>query len=201
MTIPSTLAALVPWVISHGYIIIFLVSLVEGSLITAAAGVAAGLGYFNIFLVILISNSADLIGDVFYYHIGKYSSGVLDSKFFKFLGFHEERVLKIKNLLHNNIYKALLVIKLSPLIGPTGLITVGAVRVPFPRFFRSTVVISTVKASFFGFLGFLLSKTYLHSGKLLNHVEYIAFGLVLIFIFIQIAYTKITRRLAEKLEK
>jgi len=50
-----TFTDLVSWIIAHGYFIFFFTALVEGPLVTTAAGVAAALGYYNIIIIVLIA--------------------------------------------------------------------------------------------------------------------------------------------------
>jgi membrane protein DedA with SNARE-associated domain len=201
MTIPHTLAGLVPWIIANGYWLFFIAAVIEGSLVTTAAGVVAGLGFFNIFLVFLVSMVADLVGDFIYYFIGRSSRNVLHSKFFRFFGMNAERIKELERIIHTHTTKALLLIKLSPLIGPPGLISVGAVRVPLRKFFKTTLAITACKAVFFGLLGFLSAKSYLGISKFLSHGSYVIIAIAAIVIFIHILYRRFTKRLTDTLEQ
>lgn len=199
--IPHTLTGLVPWIMLHGYTLFFIATVIEGALVTTAAGVVAGLGYFNIFAVIGISIAGDLVGDIAYYFIGRFSENIIHSKFFRFFGFHEERVEEMKKLLHTHTAKALLLIKLSPLIGPPGLISVGAVNVPFRKFLKMTVIISACKAVFFGLVGYFSAQSYVHISKAISHGQYLFIGLILFLVLVQVLYKKAAKRLTKKLEE
>ena len=199
MAVPSTLASLVPWIVGHGYLLFFIAAIIEGSLVTTAAGVVAGLGFFNVFLVMLISTGGDFVGEVVYYAIGRYSHRMLHSKFFRFLGLHDKRIEEMKTLLHKHTNKALLFIKLSPLIGPPGLIAVGTAKVPFKKYLKSTTLISMGKAVFFTLLGFFCAKSYLQISAAVSHGQYFIFALILLVIIVNILYRKGTLRLSKKL--
>jgi membrane protein DedA with SNARE-associated domain len=201
MTIPHTLAGLVPWIIANGYWLFFIAAVIEGSLVTTAAGVAAGLGYFNLPLVILISIAGDLVGDLTYYFIGRSSQKILHSKFFRFFGMTPERVEDLERLIHAHTGKSLILIKLSPLIGPPGLITVGAVRVPLRKFFKITLAITAVKAVVFGLLGFVSAKSYLGISKFFNHGAYVIGVIVIVIVTVHILYRRFTKRLADRLQQ
>lgn len=201
MTIPHTLAGLVPWVITNGYWLFFIAAVIEGSLVTTAAGVAAGLGYFSLPLVMLISVAGDLVGDLVYYFIGRSSQTILHSRFFRFFGMTPERVEDLERLIHTHTGKSLILIKLSPLIGPPGLITVGAVRVPFLKFLKITLAITATKAIFFGLLGFVSVKSYLGISKFFSHGSYVIGAIVLMIAIVHLLYRRYTKRLAVTLEK
>lgn len=108
----NTLASLVPWIIAHGYIIFFLVALIEGPLISMAAGVALALGHFNIVIIIILSMFGNLFADILFYSIGHYSRNIFKSNIFKRIGITESYVLRVKELLHTHTKKSLLFIKL-----------------------------------------------------------------------------------------
>jgi membrane protein DedA with SNARE-associated domain len=187
----STLALLVPWVIAHGYAIFFLAALIEGSLVSTAAGVAAALGFFNVFIIIFISICGDVFADVFYYWIGHRSANVLNSKFFRYIGVTEEKVKKVKDLLHTHVNKSLLLIKLSPFMGPPGLLIVGAVHVPFKKFFKSILIISIIKAFFFVLLGYFSGFAYLQLSKVIANTQSVII-IIAIILVIYFLYKKIS---------
>lgn len=196
--IPHTLAGLVPWVTANGYLLFFIATILEGALVTTAAGVVAGLGSFNLFYVVLISIAGDAVGDVVYYLIGRSSHKILYSRFFRFLGANTARVKEFERLIHAHTNKALVFIKLSPLVGPLGLISVGTVRVPFQKFIKTALVITVIKSLFFGLLGFFSAKSYLEINNLINHGPYIIGIIVLIIIAINILYRRFVSDLAGK---
>ena len=187
----STLALLVPWVIAHGYAIFFLAALIEGSLVSTAAGVASALGFFNVFIILFISICGDIFADVFYYTIGHRNANVLNSKFFRYLGVTEERILKVKELLHTHVNKSLILIKLSPFFGPPGLLIVGAVHVPFKKYFKSILIISIIKALFFVLLGYFSGFAYLQLSKVIANTQSVII-IIAIMLVVYFLYRKIS---------
>jgi len=99
-------ASLVPWVINHGYLLFFIVAVIEGPLVTAAGGVAAALGYYNIYLIILLAVAGDVGGDFFYYSIGSLANKSIKSGRLNFLGITHKRVEYIEKLLHKRTGRA-----------------------------------------------------------------------------------------------
>jgi len=197
----TTLAGLVPWIVGHGYLLFFILAVLEGSLVSTAAGVAAGLGFFNVFIVIALSVAVDLVGDVFYYMLGYYGHNFLKSRFMRFIGLNDRRIEETKKLLHTHTNKSLIVIKLSPLLGPPGIVTVGMVHLPFRKFFKSTSIISVCKSLLFVLLGFSSAQTYLQLSRTISHGQYVVVIIAAALLLIYYIYRKIIVRAERKLGK
>jgi len=197
----TNFALLVPWIIAHGYLIFFLAALIEGPFVTAAGGIAAALGYYNIFLIILLAIAGDLGGDVFYYGLGYRLNKLIKSKRLWFLGITPERVTKIEGLLHKHIVKAVLFVKMAPVIGPAGLMILGAVRAPFKKVIKTGLYIVVPKSVFFALVGFYSAKAYLYLDKTIIKGQYILGVIVAIAILLYLAYKAITAKMAKELEK
>lgn len=199
--IAKDLTILVPWIIAHGYFIFLVIAIIEGPFVTIAGGIAAALGYFNIYIIIILAISGDLGGDVLWYGLGYKSQNIIKSKFFRYLGATDQRIIKMENLIHTNIRKAVIIAKLSPLIGPVGHIIIGTTRVSFKKFFETATAIAIPKSIFFALVGYFSVKVYLNINKTVSHTEYALLGIGIIIAVIYFLYTKATKRVAEKLEK
>ncbi len=192
---------LVPWIISHGYLIFLILATIEGPLSTIAGGIIASLGYFNIFIVLLLAVVADLGADLVYYSIGYRGHHLIHSRLFRYFGLTEEKVEKIKHLLHQHTYYALLLVKLSPLIGPIGLVSIGITRLKFKKFFWSSLEISLPKSFFLVFLGYYFGESYQRLNRIIHNGPYIIIGLLVVISIIYFAYLKIMARVTKKIEK
>ena len=119
------------WVIANGYWFIFLVMCVEGPMTTAAAGFASALGYFDPFIVLLLSILGDLVPDSIYYSLGYFGRGPMVEKAIHYFGLTKERVLRIENLLKEHFGKTMVVLKLTPIVPTLGFILVGYLKLSF----------------------------------------------------------------------
>ena len=197
----NDLAQVVPWVIAHGYLIFWLIATIEGPITTIAGGVAASLGYFNFFIILLLAIAADVGGDLMYYWIGYNVHNLKNLRFFRFLGFSPKRIDQLRDLLQHHTRKALLLVKISPFIGPLGIFMVGAVRLKFKRFFRVALEIGLPKSLFFVILGYYSGQSYLELSHLLNNNQYVIGGLAILVIVIYLIYIKVTARISRNLLK
>ena len=150
----TTFSGVFDWIIQHGYPLMFLVMLVEGPVVTAAAAFAAALGYFNIFMVFVLSLLGDAVSDVTYYFIGYWGRVMLVRKYGPRFGLTEDRIKKIEAFFHRHPNKTLIALKLTPVVPTPGLMIVGASRMPLRKFLTVCSVVILPKTVFFMILGY-----------------------------------------------
>lgn len=196
----TTYTTLVPWIIAHGYFIFLIIAIVEGPLVTVAAGIAAALGYYNIYIITILSILGDIGGDVLYYGIGYVSKNIIRSKFFRFFGINEERITKIERLVHGHIRKSVLITKFSPIVGPFGHIIIGSTRASFRKFIETATAIAIPKSIFFVLVGFFSVKAYININKTIKHGELAVAIIAAVIGIIYVFYRKFSARVTEKLK-
>ena len=64
------------WLIRNGYLVMFLVMLIEGPAVTAIGALGAALGHFNVFIVFILSFFANFLPDVLYYYMGHWGGAM-----------------------------------------------------------------------------------------------------------------------------
>lgn len=80
-TLFSSLSNLIFTEIS-GYFFMFIGIIIEGPIVTSSAGFAASLGYFNVWIVLLLSVLGNLIGDIAHYFFGRFfRKKIIDKKY------------------------------------------------------------------------------------------------------------------------
>ena len=190
-------AALVPWVIAHGYFLFFLAALLEGPLVNAAAGVAAALGYFSLPLILLIALAGDLIADMIAYAVGYFGGRPLAERYGHFVGLTEERLKRFESVIHRHTGKALLFFKLSPVIPIPGLMLVGALRVDVRRFIKMSLLISLPQVLFFTLFGFFSGKAYQYVSGTILGVRDALFSVGFLIVVVYLVSRKISHRIAK----
>lgn len=153
----SSFSEALAWLIRYGYPLMFVLMLIEGPVVTAAAAFAAGLGYFNIWIVFVLSFFGDLLTDIFYYAIGYWGREKMLARYGGRVGLTKERMERIEEYLRRHAVRGLAIIKLLPVIPTAGLITAGAIRMPLKQFLRvtslvilGTTILQTVIGFYFG---------------------------------------------------
>jgi membrane protein DedA with SNARE-associated domain len=194
----STPAAILSFLESQSYLIIFWVIFIEGPIITYIAAFAASMGFFNVFIIFLISIAGNCLCDVALYIIGRigkrtivrgYVKGLLDSK----------RIVRIKEFLKENPGKTLTVIKLTPSLPTPGLILAGLIDVPVGKFIYYSLVITTAYSAVLSFLGYYSGVAFMMLAKYFRYGQYVGAALVLIvvlaFVFAKPMIPKVTKKI------
>ena len=178
----------------------FIAMFVEGPVVTAAAAFAAALGYFSLITVLVLSISADLVGDSLCYWIGYFGRVRVVEKYGHKIGLTTQRIERIEHLIKTHPKKTMLAIKLAPFLPPFGLAMIGTTRMRFTQYALISFLITLPKAIIFMALGYFFGKAYETISHYIENGEYfIIIGLVIIII-IYYAYKKITERISKNLE-
>ncbi len=192
---------IIQFLMAHGYLILFFFSYIEGSMVSTAAGVLARMGYFNVFIVLIISILGDLIPDIMYYYIGRNGYIFLKKKKIIRNSNRFNRIINLKELTEKHPIKSLILVKFSPFMGPPGLITIGSFRPNVRTYIKNVFIISLFKSIFFVFLGFLSGSAYLYIASLINSAgEGILFAGVIIIIGF-LLYKKLINKEIKGIEK
>lgn len=184
----------------HGYSVLFLIIMLEGSIITYVAGFAASSGIFNVWFLLILAPIANTIADSVYFLIGRFGKGTSVYRFFlNRIG--PEKVARIEHYLYHNLGKTLLVIKFTPPLPVPGLILSGTAKVPFRKFVFYSFLLSAVYSSILITLGFYSGVAFSTVSGYLKYVE-IAIGLaVFMIVVVPIIIRKVSQKLSVKIEK
>ncbi len=196
----TTFVTLVSWVIAHGYALFFIAAVLEGPLVTAAAGVAASLGVFSLPIVILISIAGDLIADIVYYSIGYWGGRPFVARYGGIFKLTPERITKFESLIHRHLGKTLVFFKLSPVIPVPGILMVGTSRAPLKRFIKISLAITLPKSLLFAFLGFYSGKAYKYLSGSIVKAQYAVFIVTLLIFAVYFLYKWVTSYLANQID-
>ncbi|MEP7162436.1 MAG: VTT domain-containing protein [Candidatus Moraniibacteriota bacterium] len=201
MLLPENFHDLVQWAIANSYWLIFLAMCVEGPVTTAAAGFASALGYFDPWIIFLLSILGDLLPDSLYYFLGSMSRFTLTHRLARRFGLREERLSNIERLLHENFGMAMIALKFTPVVPVAGFMLIGALNLSFRRFLLWCTLLTLPKAALFLLLGYFFGafynfSDYLHrASTFLPVLVAIAFGSYFLFRKITDALQKKTAQL------
>jgi membrane protein DedA with SNARE-associated domain len=193
----TNLSAAVQSLESGSYLILLLLMIIEGPIITYVAAFAAALGFFNIWWIFVLSIFGNQIPDMIYHQLGKMLRLKTIERFLSFFGFDEKKVMWIESHLKNHAIKTICTIKLVPLFPGVGLFLTGFMKVPFKKFFLTSLIYNLIASVIFCILGF-------YSGIAINEISKVLklTGIIipLLIVFIIIFYFAI-KLIAKKLLK
>lgn len=162
---------------TSGYILLFPIAVMEGPIITVIAGFLVSLGIFNLFIVYAIIVVGDILGDAFWYLLGRFGGHWRYTQPIKrFFKLTPERIERTRHQFHTHRYKMMMASKLIHGVGSAGLFTAGLVRVPYLTFASACLVVTLAQAALFLALGYYFGEAYEVIGQYLDYVA--AAGLV-----------------------
>jgi len=188
------------WVIAHGYILVFLVMCFEGPIITAAAGFAAALGFFDPWIILILSILGDIIPDAIYYFMGYKGRLTSVEKKMSSVGFTKDRADRLENLLRKHFKKTLVGMKFTPVIAPFGYMIIGYMRLSFWRFIYVCSAVTIPKSIVFLLIGYYFGQLYNINEYIHNIIILIPSVIALIFV-LYFAYKAVTNAIRKKVGK
>jgi membrane protein DedA with SNARE-associated domain len=150
----------VQWILQHGYPLLFIVMLIEGPVVTAAAAFAAALHYMNVWIVLLLSVLANFIPDLVYYAIGYWGRENFINRYGHYIGITPERVAATEKLAEAHSGKSLFIIKMVPLLATPGLILVGATRMDLKKYALWSIAIIIPSSLIYLLVGYYFGAAY-----------------------------------------
>ncbi|MDD4272054.1 MAG: VTT domain-containing protein [Patescibacteria group bacterium] len=194
----SSLSIILPWVIANGYLMIFAAIIVGGPIFISAAAFAAALGYLNVYIIFGLAFFGEMAVDIILYSIGRISRAGVVEKFGHYFGLTDLRILKLEKLLHEHTWKALFIIKYSPVIPVPGFVITGAAKLKFKKFFYILLALSLPKAILFTVIGYFFGRTYGVVAKYYNYGEYLLIAIVIIFIAVNYWFGRFSKKISDK---
>jgi membrane protein DedA with SNARE-associated domain len=188
------------WVITHGYVFIFLVMCFEGPMITAAAGFASALGFFDPWLILILSILGDLVPDSIYYLIGYKGRLASIEKMMGRIGFTKARANRLEDLLKKHFKKTLVGMKFTPVIAPFGYMVIGYMRLSFASFIAICSAVTIPKAIVFLLIGYYFGQLYNINEYIHNIIILIPSVVALIFV-LYFVYKAIANTISKKVGK
>lgn len=189
------------WVIAHGYPLMFAAMFIEGPIITAAASFAAAFGFFNIFIVFILSLLGDLVADIFYYYLGYFGRIKIIARWGHLIGLTKSRLLHIEDLLKRHSVKTIIALKLTPMLPTPGFMIVGASRFSIRKFALVILLVTLPKTIVFVVAGYFFGQALSANPTLLQRLDVVVIIAIALIFVIPLTYTAITERLASKIEK
>ncbi|HTP57128.1 MAG TPA: VTT domain-containing protein [Candidatus Paceibacterota bacterium] len=191
---------LVPWLLVHGYWIMFVAMLIEGPVVTAAAAFAYAMGYFDLAAIFVLSLLGDIVADVIYYAIGYWGRMTVVEKYGHWVGLSHERLRRIGRLVDQHAGKTMLVLKLTPFIPTPGLMLIGATRMKLSKFTFISASITLPKTVIFMAAGFYFGVAYQTFSKTFGYISMGIIGVILLVVLYQ-SYQGLSNRIAARIEK
>lgn len=152
----------------YKYLILFPLTIIEGTIVTIIAGFLASLGVLNIFMVIALAIIADLTGDTIYYSIGRIGREKLIEKWGHLVGLSVASVRSLEKRYERHAAKMLFVGKFAFGLEVVSLVVAGVAKVPYRKFIAFVFLPTVPKYTFYALLGYFFGSAYVTIGNILH---------------------------------
>jgi len=175
-----------------GYLVLFLGLVLEGEGIVLAFAFLTRLGFFNFYLILPFIFLVEVIGDSFWYWLGRgWGEKII------ILFFSRERFAKIKSHFHNGGGKTVFISKFVYSMNKITMITAGSTKMGYKKFISYDLAAVLIWTLLFFTLGYLFGHSFVLLKKYVTGAEQIL--LIILVIFVAIRYL-IGRRVKSKVE-
>ncbi|MDP2736281.1 MAG: VTT domain-containing protein [bacterium] len=186
-----------PWILTSSYLMIFAAIIIGGPVFISAAAFAAALGYLNIYFIFALAFLGEMAVDIILYLIGYIGRAGVVEKFGYYFGLTDLRILKLEKLLLKHTWKALFIIKYSPIIPVPGFVLTGAAKLKFKKFFYILFVLSLPKAVFFTVLGYFFGRAYDSLANYFYYGQYLIIVVIILFVALHYLFSWLSKKYPE----
>jgi membrane-associated protein len=173
-----TLATFLSWLMAYKYWALFPIAVIEGPIITVAAGFLVALGIFNPFIAYVVIVIGDTVGDALHYAVGYFGGKSFIDRWGKYLGVSLETIVPLEKSFADKGHSFFFWGKALHGIGGALLIAAGLIRYPFGKFLISNVLGTLVKSALLLIIGFYFGQFLGRINSSLNIIAAIMFALV-----------------------
>jgi len=145
---------------AHGYLALFLITIVEGPLATILGGFFVSIGVFNFYLTFFLLYVADTIGDLLSYTIGYIGRERFANKLLGWLKIEEDKLLGLDDFFHRHGGKTIFIAKFVTGAGSWTLISAGMGRMKLTRFLKYSLGAGALKTLVYMGLGYFFGHVY-----------------------------------------
>lgn len=191
-----TLAGVTYYLQTYGYLVMFVLMVVEGPIVTYISAFAASQGLFNVYWVFTLSVVGNLISDITFFWVGRKGRG---KNFLNKEGRLSMTLDRILSHLDQHPGKSIAIIKIVPGIPIPGVILTGKSKIKFSKFVFYALLVGIPYALFFTALGYYSGLTFSQFAKYMRIEEIVLLVLFVLFFFFKL--NKISPKIANKLEK
>lgn len=177
-----------------GYPAMLVLMIVEGPIATILAAFAASFGFFNVFIVLILSMLGDIIGDIILYIIGYTGGARVLVKAEKILKIKPETVAKLEKLFLLHGKKTIFAVKSTTGLCWITFIAAGTMRMKFQEFLFGSFFGGVVWSSFLVIMGYFFGYAFEKINDYIKYAGIIIFAAAVSFYVILTVYKKYQSR-------
>lgn len=146
--------------IEQGYLALFLITIIEGPLITILGGFLISMGVFKLIYAYPILLIADTIGDLIAYTIGYIGRKRFAVKILGWFKMSEDKLLGLDNFFKRHGGKSIFLAKFITGAGSWTLVSAGMAKVKLRRFLKYSITAGALKTIVYMGIGYVFGDMY-----------------------------------------
>ncbi len=175
---------------SWGYPLMLLLMIIEGPIVTLGAAFMASLGFFNVFMVLILSILGDVIGDIVLYYIGFFMKKGFLPKNRKFLKSDSEISQVIKNSFKNKGAQIIFFTKATTGLCYITFILAGMAKLDFKKFLFFSILGGIFWSGFIVGLGYYFGWIAEEIERYIEYSGWVIFFFAVLMITFIVIYKK-----------
>ena len=173
-----------------GYVIILPLMIIEGPVVTILSAMLAAAGFFNLWIVLIISIAGDVLGDVILYQVGKKWGMHFVDRFGKYFGITRRLVLRMEKYFNGHGGKTIFAVKSTTGLCWATFVAAGIVGMDFKKFVWYSILGGVVWSGFLVGMGYFYGYMWAQIGKYIEWAGWLAISLATITFLIITLYKK-----------
>jgi len=183
-------AEIIQFLLAHGYMIMFMLMVIEGPVITLATAFLASLGYFSLPAVFALSILGDLVGDVLWYSIGRQWGRGFVRRYGRYVGISLDLLVRVEKFFAQYGAKAIVGAKSTTGLCLVTFIVAGMARMPLQPFVLYALIGGIVWSAILVGLGYFFGALYEQIAVYIAGAGWLIAALAVIAIMIINTYKK-----------
>ena len=175
---------------TFGYPSLFLIMVVEGPIITIIGAFLASLGFFNIWIIFLLSILGDIVGDIILYVLGYLGGSKILSRAERWLKINFTTMEKLRRLFTLHGQKTIFYVKSTTGLCWITFILAGTLKMDFQKFLRSSFLGGIVWSGFLVLSGYFFGYAFEKINDYLKYAGILIAVLAISFVFFMTLYKK-----------
>ncbi|MEJ0021882.1 MAG: DedA family protein [Candidatus Doudnabacteria bacterium] len=173
-----TLSDVIRWLIHFKYWVIFPFAVFEGPIVTIITGFLASTGQLNFWVAFMVVALGDLVGDTFYYCVGRFGRERFIARFGKFFGLNKARIERLELHFQTHPWKTFTFGKFFHGTGSLILAAAGLSRVPYFEFLGYNVPTTFANSFILITIGYYFGHAYAQIDTFFKYFSVIVIALV-----------------------
>jgi membrane protein DedA with SNARE-associated domain len=164
------------------YLIIAVLSSIEGPILSLVGGVLIHAGYFPFLPLYITLMIGDMIGDTFWYSLGYFFGHGFIRRFGKYVSITEENVEHITKIFHRYTYRILFISKITMGFGfaLATLMAAGMAKISFSKYMLTNVVGQFIWTGLLIAVGYFLGQVYTQVNDIIGKISVVALFIIVI---------------------